>query len=125
MSVEYLHTTARFSEVAIFQDTVYLAGQLADDLDGDIIAQTQQTLATIERLLTEAESSKAAILTTTIYLKEMARDYAAFNQVWDEWLSGYTAPPRTCVQAVLYREEVLVEVTVTAARLGSARIQAL
>lgn len=122
MSVKYLHTTARFSEVAIFNDTIYLAGQLADDVSGDIIAQTQQTLATIERLLTEAGSSKAAILTTTIYLKEMVRDYAAFNQVWDDWLNGYTAPPRTCVQTLLYREDVLVEVTVTAARLGAARL---
>lgn len=114
----YLHSTPRFSEVVIFNQTVYLAGQLADDLDGDITAQTRQTLANIDRLLHEAGSDRARLLSCTIYLQDIARDYDAFNAVWDDWLQGCIAPPRTCVQAPMYRPDVLVEVTVTAAQFA-------
>jgi Putative translation initiation inhibitor, yjgF family len=44
MSVQRLHVSQRFSEIAIAGNLVHLAGQLATDLDLDIKGQTQQTL---------------------------------------------------------------------------------
>ncbi|WP_341304030.1 RidA family protein [Pseudomonas sp. TMP25] len=115
MSVQRLLTEKRHSEIVIHNGTVYLAGQLADDYSGDIAAQTRETLASTDRMLAEAGSDKSKILSVTIYLKELARDYADFNQVWDAWVAPGAAPARACVEATLYKPEVLVEITVVAA----------
>ncbi|SFI06942.1 Enamine deaminase RidA, house cleaning of reactive enamine intermediates, YjgF/YER057c/UK114 family [Pseudomonas guineae] len=115
MSVQRLLTETRHSEVVIHNGTVYLAGQLADDYSGDIVAQTRETLASTDRMLAEAGSDKSKILSVTIFLKDMARDYAGFNQVWDAWVVPGAAPARACVEANMYKPEVLVEITVVAA----------
>lgn len=115
MPIQRLHTEKRYSEIVIHNGTVYLAGQLADDYAGDIAEQTRQTLANIDRLLAEAGSDKAHILSLTIYLKDMA-DYAAMNAVWDTWVAEGAAPGRACVEAKLYDPRVLVEMMVVAAQ---------
>lgn len=115
MSVQRLRTETRYSEIVIHNGTVYLAGQLADDYSGDIVAQTKQTLANIDLMLSEAGTDKSRILSVTIYLKDMARDYAGLNQVWDEWIVRGTAPARAAVEANMYTPDVLVEMTVVAA----------
>lgn len=51
MTITRIHTAKRYSEIVIHRDTVYLAGQLADDFSGDITEQTRQTLANIDRFL--------------------------------------------------------------------------
>ncbi|WP_137886468.1 RidA family protein [Pseudomonas sp. 2FE] len=116
MPVRRLHTEARYSEIVIHNGTVYLAGQLADDYSGDIVQQTRETLANIDRLLDEAGTDKTRILSVTIYLKDMERDYAGLNEVWDAWVPKGAAPARACVEAKLYAPEVLVEMSVVAAR---------
>ena len=50
------------------------------------------------------------------YLKDIEQDYAAFNEVWDAWVSDIEALPRTCVEAKLYDPNVLVELTVVAVK---------
>ncbi|WP_405119383.1 RidA family protein [Pseudomonas leptonychotis] len=115
MSVQRLHTEARHSEIVIHNGTVYLAGQLADDYSGDIVQQTRETLASTDRFLAEAGSDKSKILSVTIYLKDMDRDYAGLNQVWDAWVAPGAAPARACVEAKMYKPEVLVEMTIVAA----------
>jgi len=115
MSVQRLHTESRYSEIVIHNGTVYLAGQLADDLNGDIVQQTRETLASTDRLLAEAGSDKSKILSVTIYLKDMERDYAGLNQVWDAWVAPGAAPARACVEAKMYKPEVLVEMMIVAA----------
>ena len=114
MSVQRLRTETRYSEINIHNGTVYLAGQLADDYSGDIVQQTRETLANIDALLAEAGSDKSRILSVTIYLRDMARDYAGLNQVWDAWVAPGAAPGRACVEAAMYRPEVLVEMMVVA-----------
>ncbi|MBX9762717.1 MAG: RidA family protein [Pseudomonadaceae bacterium] len=115
MSVQRLHTESRYSEIVIHNGTVYLAGQLADDLSGDIVQQTRETLASTDRLLAEAGSDKSKILSVTIYLKDIDRDYAGLNQVWDAWVAPGAAPARACVEAKMYKPEVLVEMMIVAA----------
>lgn len=114
MTVQRLHITPRFSEVAIAGNFVYLAGQLASDLSLGIEGQTQQTLDIIDRFLTDAGTDKSQIMSVTIYLKDIEKDYAAFNKVWDVWVADIEALPRTCVEAKLYDPKVLVELTVVA-----------
>lgn len=114
MPIKRLHTEVRYSEVVINRSTVYLSGQLADDLTGDIRQQTRETLASIDRLLAEANTDKSRLLSALIHLRDMD-DYAGMNEVWDAWLPSGAAPARTAVQALMYAPEVRVEITVVAA----------
>ena len=115
MSIQRLRIEKRYSEIVIHNGTVHLAGQLADDYDGDIREQTRQTLANIDRYLAEAGSDKTRILSVTIYLKDMA-DYAGLNEVYDAWVAEGAAPARACLEARLYDPRVLVEMMVVAAQ---------
>ena len=66
--------------------------------------------------LADAGTDKSHILSVTIYLKDIEKDYAAFNEVWDAWVADIDALPRTCVEAKLYDPRVLVELTVVAVK---------
>ncbi|OQR94132.1 hypothetical protein ACHHYP_01687 [Achlya hypogyna] len=112
--IRRVHVEGRFSEVVVHNQTVYLSGQLADDLSGDITAQTQETLSSIDQFLADAGTDKSRILSVTIYLKDMA-DYAGMNAVWDAWVVKGATPARATVQAALYDPNVLVEMSVIAA----------
>ncbi|WP_180074215.1 MULTISPECIES: RidA family protein [unclassified Acinetobacter] len=116
MTIQRLHITQRFSEIAISGQLIHLAGQLATDLDLDIKGQTQQTFEIIDQFLADAGTDKNHIMSVTIYLKDIEQDYAAFNEVWDAWVSDIEALPRTCVEAKLYDPRVLVELTVVAVK---------
>ena len=87
MAVERIETNRRLSEAVVHGDTVYLCGQVADELKGDIRQQTREVLANIDRMLARAGSEKSRLLTATVYLKSIA-DYQAMNEIWDAW----TAP---------------------------------
>ena len=116
MAVQRLHVQQRYSEIAISGNLVHLAGQLAEDTQQDIYGQTQQTLAMIDRLLADAGTDKSQIMSVMIFLKDIERDYAAMNSVWDAWVADIQALPRTCVEAKLYHPDVLVEMTVVAVK---------
>ena len=77
-TIQRLHPAARYSEAAIHDGTVYLAGQVADDATQDIVGQTRQVLATIDRLLGEAGSDKTRILRAQVYLADIA-DFDGMN----------------------------------------------
>ncbi|MBU3058888.1 RidA family protein [Pseudomonas indica] len=115
MSIRRLRTEARYSEIVIHNGTVYLAGQLDEHHSAGIEAQTRETLASIDRMLAEAGTDKTRILSVTIFLKDMAADFAGMNAVWDSWVPKGAAPARATVEAKLYSPDVLVEMTVIAA----------
>ena len=108
------HVGDRLSEMTIYNGTVYLAGQVAADASQDVRGQTTQVLAAIDKLLTEAGTDKAHILMCQIFIKDLA-DFAAMNEVWEDWLAPGDAPPRATVQANLAKPEWRVEMVVTAA----------
>jgi enamine deaminase RidA (YjgF/YER057c/UK114 family) len=108
------HVGDRMSEMAIHNGTVYLAGQVADDASQDIRGQTAQVLAAIDRLLTEAGTDKAHILRCQIFIKDLA-DFAAMNEVWEDWVAPGDAPTRATVQANLAKPAWKIEMVVTAA----------
>ncbi|MBK9782981.1 MAG: RidA family protein [Betaproteobacteria bacterium] len=103
----------RYSDSVVHNGTVYLV-EVPSNLDADITGQTENLLASIERLLAQAGSDKSCLLMATIYLADMA-DYGAMNAVWDAWLPEGSAPARACVQARLANPEFRVEIVLTAA----------
>ena len=112
--IERLNVEARFSDAAIHAGTVYLAGQVPDDTSQDIVGQTRQVLATIDRLLAEAGSDKSRILRAQVFLADIA-DFDGMNAAWDAWVAPGNSPPRATVEARLARPEWRVEIVVTAA----------
>ncbi len=114
MSTKRFHVGPRMSDMAVHSGTIYLAGQVADDISQDISGQTKQVLATIDKLLAEAGSDKTRILSTTIYITDMT-NFQAMNAVWDSWVPQGNTPPRATVQAQLAKPAYLVEITVIAA----------
>lgn len=115
MPIQRLHTNERMSQIVIHRGTVYLAGQVGDDMSGGIEQQTRETLANIEHLLGEAGTDKQHILSVTIYLKDIDAHFAGMNAVWDSWLPLGVAPARATVEAKLCEPEILVEFSVVAA----------
>jgi enamine deaminase RidA (YjgF/YER057c/UK114 family) len=115
MTIARLHTGPRMSQAVIHGSTVYLAGQVADQAKGKSVTdQTNEILAAIERLLAEAESDKTKILSTTIYLADIAT-FAEMNAVWDAWVPAGNAPARATVEAKLAAPVYTVEIACIAA----------
>jgi len=114
MEIKRLHVGKRLSEVAIHNDTIYLAGQIAEDTDADIEGQMREVLGHVDRLLSEAGSDKTCILNCLIYIADMAH-FPGMNAVWDEWVAQGHTPPRATVEARLANPACLVEVCITAA----------
>jgi enamine deaminase RidA (YjgF/YER057c/UK114 family) len=115
MAIQRFHVGPRLSEIAIHNGTVYLAGQIAENADLDIVGQTQEVLASIDRLLAEANSDKSLILSTQIYLADMA-DFPGMNSVWESWVVQGATPPRATVEAKLANPKCKVELVIVAAQ---------
>ncbi len=114
MNIIRKSTSQKVSRVVIHNDTVYLCGQVALDVSEDFAGQTKSVLARIDEHLTEAGTDNSKMLSALIHIKD-TNDIATFNELWNEWLPEGCAPARSCVQAHMAREVVLLEVTVIAA----------
>ena len=104
----------RRSRCVVHGGTVYLAGQVADDKNGDIGAQTRQALGKIDRLLIDAGTDKSRLLSATIWLRNMA-DFDGMNAVWDAWVVPGSTPTRCCGEVRLADPEYLIEIIAVAA----------
>src|SRR4051812_27225735 len=115
MTLQRIGVGPRLSEAAIYNGTVYLAGQVADqNPDADMTGQAREVLGHVERLLKEAGTDKSRIVQCQIFLRDIA-DIAAMNAVWDTWIPAGNTPPRATVQAALADPRWRIEVVVIAA----------
>jgi len=115
MSIQRLHVGKRLSEAAVHNNTIYLAGQVAEDNSQDITGQTKQVLAAIDKLLAEAGSDKTKLLQVTIFIADM-KDFPGMNAVWDEWVVQGATPPRATIEAKLAKPAWKVEMLVVAGK---------
>ncbi|OZI59642.1 RidA family protein [Bordetella genomosp. 11] len=113
-SIKRVNVEKRLSDMAIYNGVAYLAGQVPDDASLDITGQTQQVLATIDRLLAEAGTDKTKILMAQIFVANM-KEFDGMNKAWDAWVPAGNAPPRATVEARLANPDYKVEIVVTAA----------
>ena len=112
--IKRLESGPRMSQAVVHGNTVYLAGQVADDPSMDVAGQTRQILASIDKLLAAAGSDKTRILSTTIYLAEIST-FAQMNAEWDAWVPQGHTPARATVEARLAAPQYKVEIQVIAA----------
>jgi enamine deaminase RidA (YjgF/YER057c/UK114 family) len=106
---------ARRSRASVYGDLVFLAGQVADDKDGDIATQTREALAKVDDMLSRAGTDKSRLLSVQIWLKTMD-DFAAMNAVYDAWVVPGDTPTRCCGKVELADPAYRIEVVGIAAR---------
>jgi len=117
MSITRFESSNRMSQCVVHGDTVYLAGQVAQNAKaGSVTDQTKDILQAIDKLLSNAGSNKANILSATIWLTSMD-DFAEMNAVWDAWVDTSNPPARAAVESPrLATPDFQVEIMVTAAK---------
>jgi enamine deaminase RidA (YjgF/YER057c/UK114 family) len=104
---------ARMSEAVCYNGIAWLAGQVGTP-GASVTEQTKACLAEVDRILAEVGSDKTRIISTQIWLADMA-DFAEMNAVWDAWVPKGNTPARATGEAKLATPEYRVEVIVTAA----------
>ena len=80
---------------------------------GDFRAQMQRTLANITGLLESEGCTWHDIVRTTCYLRDIERDYEAFNEERTAFFKEQgldPLPASTGIQAILCRPELLIEI---------------
>ena len=114
MTIERLAGGARGrSRAVVHEGRVYTVATAADTTL-DIAGQTAQTLAVIDRNLTDCGSNRTRILSATVYLVDITRK-SEMDSVWNDWIGPDNWPQRACVGAALHGDTV-VEITIVAAR---------
>jgi enamine deaminase RidA (YjgF/YER057c/UK114 family) len=114
MSITRHEIGKRFTGIVVHNNTVYLAGQVASDPSAGVKGQTEQVLRKIDDLLAKVGSSKSKLLSTTVYLANMAL-YDEMNAAWDAWVDVQNSPARATVEARLASPRYLVEIMAIAA----------
>ena len=106
-----------YSQAIINQGLVYTSGQIAinpetSNIEATTIEdQTRQVMINLSEILKDANSSMKNIIKTTCFLADI-KDFAAFNEVYAEYIT--TNPARSCVAVKDLPKAVLVEVEVIA-----------
>lgn len=114
MSVTRHDKGPRLSQAVVHGNTVYLAGQVADDVSVGVKGQTEQILRKIDKLLAAAGTSKTKLLSATVWLANMGT-YDEMNAAWDAWVDPANTPARATVESRLARPGYLVEIATIAA----------
>jgi enamine deaminase RidA (YjgF/YER057c/UK114 family) len=116
MTIQRIKPGPRMSGAVVHGNTVYLAGQVANQSAGQSVTeQTTEILAIIDSLLAEAGTDKSKILMANIWLTDMGT-FQEMNAVWDAWVSAGNTPARATVEAKLATPAFKVEIAVIAAK---------
>lgn len=107
-----------YSPVVISGDTVYTAGQIANDPDGNLVQggieeQTRQTLVNLRTCLEAAGCTMDDVVKVNAFLADLG-DFPGYNQVYAEFFDA-PYPARSSVGAGL-PPGVLVEIEAVARR---------
>lgn len=114
--IERIGKAARWSDAVVVNGVVYLAGHVAEETRGQsVFIQTQEVLAQLDDTLAQSGSSKAKLVSVTIYLADIA-GFDEMNRAWDAWVDSENPPARATVEARLARPDYAVEMTAIAAR---------
>ena len=113
-------------QAVVAGDTIYLRGQIGQDLDtaasvgiGDVTAQAEQAMANIATLLAEAGSGLGDIVKVTVYLVD-PRYRESVYRVMGRWLRGVHPVSTGLVVSALARPEWLVEIDAIAVRQAAS-----
>ena len=117
--------TSGFAMGTRLGDTVYVAGQVAIDGDGQVVgvgdmtAQSRQVFANVEAVLRQAGASMADVVKITAWVTDMSR-YGEYAAVRAEIFPNADMASATVSSPILVKSDYLVEVE-TIAVVGCGR----
>ncbi|HET7452302.1 MAG TPA: Rid family detoxifying hydrolase [Thermoanaerobaculia bacterium] len=110
-----------------FGNLLFLSGigprdRTTDAIAEGIEAQTRSAIENVKAILEDAGSSLERVIDVTVFLTDLASDFAAYNRVYGEYF-GEIRPTRTTVGVVALPTAIAIELKVVAeapaARTGS------
>ena len=105
---------APYSQAAVANGFVYVAGQVALDPDNNVVApndireQTRYAIERIRTILRECGSSLEHVVSATVYISNLA-DFKGFNEAWAGEFGAHQ-PARATVVAGLLLPGLVVEI---------------
>ena len=81
-------------------------------VEGDVKAQTAQSLKNVQAILAEAGLDFSHVVKSTVFIKDM-NEFAQINEVYAEFF-GENKPARACVEVARLPKDVKVEIEVIA-----------
>jgi len=105
----------KLSDAVEYNGLIYLAGQVAENLNLGMKEQTEDVLRQIDSLLAKCGSHKSRILTATVYVNDM-KSKPQMDEAWLAWVDQNNPPARATVEVQLGSPETLVEIMCTAAK---------
>jgi 2-iminobutanoate/2-iminopropanoate deaminase len=110
--------------IAATGQMLFVAGQIPLDPlsgsivgEGDITVQTQQVMANLGAILTEAGATWDNVVKTSVFLTDLA-NFVPMNEVYAQYFVEETAPARACVEVSRLPKDVLVEIECIAVIAG-------
>jgi 2-iminobutanoate/2-iminopropanoate deaminase len=103
-----------YSQAIVWNGMVFVSGQIPLDpktgtvVAGGIVEQTERVLTNLREVLTAADSSLAAVVKTTVFLKDMG-SFAQMNEVYSRYFPE-NPPARSTIEVARLPRDVSVEI---------------
>lgn len=124
MAYEVIHTDnapaaiGPYSQAIKAGNLLFVSGQVpfvpatGEIVEGDVKAQTAQSLKNLQAILKEAGADFSNVVKTTVFIKDM-NEFAQVNEVYAEYF-GDNKPARACVEVARLPKDVKVEIELIA-----------
>ena len=103
-----------YSQAVKAGNLLFVSGQVPfvpetmEIVEGDVKAQTAQSLKNLQAILKEAGADFSNVVKTTVFIKDM-NEFAQINEVYAEYF-GENKPARACVEVARLPKDVKVEI---------------
>lgn len=120
MKHEVIHTNdapaalGPYSQAIKAGNLLFVSGQVPlvpetmEVVEGDVQAQTAQSLKNLKAILAESGADFSNVVKTTVFIKDM-NEFGAINEVYAEYF-GENKPARACVEVARLPKDVKVEI---------------
>ena len=124
MAYEVIHTNdapaaiGPYSQAIKAGNLLFVSGQVpfvtatGEIVEGDVKAQTAQSLKNLQAILKEAGADFSNVVKTTVFIKDM-NEFGQINEVYAEYF-GDNKPARACVEVARLPKDVKVEIELIA-----------
>ena len=124
MKHEVIHTNdapaalGPYSQAIKAGNLLFVSGQVPlvpetmEVVEGDVQAQTAQSLKNLKAILAESGADFSNVVKTTVFIKDM-NEFGAINEVYAEYF-GENKPARACVEVARLPKDVKVEIELIA-----------
>ena len=107
-----------YSQAVKAGNMLFVSGQVPfvpetmEIVEGDVKAQTAQSLKNVQAILAEAGLDFSHVVKSTVFIKDM-NEFAQINEVYAQFF-GENKPARACVEVARLPKDVKVEIEVIA-----------